>query len=130
MSRRLQKDREDEVVAAYEAWDGTEPVDRFAARLGISKQTLYNLLRRRGVPTKTEQQSAARGGFARPAAGSGDDIYDRMARQALQTILDENERLRRENDEFRRRLGEPAVERADVLSLAEIDESELAIPTE
>ena len=107
MSRRLQKEREDEVVAAYVQWDGTEPVDRFAARLGISKQTLYNLLRRRGVPTKTEQQIAARTGFGRHAAGSGDDIYERMARRALQSILDENEQLRQENQELRQRLGEP-----------------------
>jgi len=108
VSRRLQKEREDDVVAAYEEWDGTEPVDRFAARLGISKQTLYNLLRRRGVPTKTEQQIAARGGFARPAVGSGDDIYERMARQALQAILDENESLRAQNEALRNRLGESA----------------------
>src|SRR5947199_3854298 len=121
MSRRLQKEREDEVVAAYEAWDGTEPVDRFAARLGISKQTLYNLLRRRGVPTKTEQQIAARGGFARPAAGSRDDIYERMARQALQSILDENERLRGENEELRARLGVSARQRDDDEIAIDID---------
>jgi hypothetical protein len=108
VSRRLQKEREDDVVAAYEEWDGTEPVDRFAARLGISKQTLYNLLRRRGVPTKTEQQIAARGGFARPAVGSGDDIYERMARQALQAIIDENESLRSQNEALRNRLGDNA----------------------
>jgi hypothetical protein len=93
---RLTPERTEEILDAYEAWDGTEKVDDFVKRFGTTKQTLYRLLRERGIATKT--QTAFK---STPSNGSdetsqvADWLIDRVAQQALRTILEENRQVHR-----------------------------------
>ena len=52
---RLTPEAERQILAAYEAWDGHHPrLDELVAGFGISRPTLYAVLRRYGRPTKRE----------------------------------------------------------------------------
>lgn len=58
---RLGANVEAAIVEAYEAWDGNTPrLDDFIAEFGISRPTLYAVLRRNGRPTKRQLLLLAR----------------------------------------------------------------------
>lgn len=58
---RLDATFEAAIVEAYEAWDGNSPrLDDFIAEFGISRPTLYAVLRRNGRPTKRQRLLLAR----------------------------------------------------------------------
>lgn len=99
---RLTVERTAEIVEAYQAWDGTESVDVFVKNLGTTKQTLYGVLRRQGIPTKKEAA------FMTTPSGGGEDagkvadwLIDKVAEQALRTILEENRQVHRLEDRVR-----------------------------
>lgn len=93
---KLTPTKEDEIVQAYRDWDGSESVDSFIRPYGVSKQTLYGLLRRRQEPTKKEAAYI----MGKAADGDGalepelaDWLVDQVAKSALKTILEENRRV-------------------------------------
>ncbi|MFM8237436.1 MAG: hypothetical protein ACKOBG_06740 [Actinomycetota bacterium] len=75
---RLNATLEARIVRAYEVWDGRTPrLDDFVAEFGISRPTLYSVLRRNGRPTKrdllVQARERARGLDPDPPAGDGAD---------------------------------------------------------
>lgn len=96
---RISKERGAEIIAAYQDWDGAIGVEAFAQQFGITKQSLYGLLRREGIPTKTEAafQNASKDG-ASTTGEVADWLIDKVAEQALRTILTENRQVHRLED--------------------------------
>lgn len=85
MPGRLSEKRETEILEAYEAWDSDETtVDELCADLGIPRQTLYLVLNRHGIKPKSQRRGT-------PVP---DDLLDRMADKALETLLSELVELR------------------------------------
>lgn len=97
--------RTEEVLESYEAWDpDRESSSELAARLGISKARLYQILDREGITPKarrprglslSERAAAAREGWDGPKAA------DEITRRGVQSLLDELEELRRVVAEYR-----------------------------
>jgi hypothetical protein len=60
MATRITPDREREIIEAYRAWDpAVQPINAFLREQGLVRQTLYNVLERNGIPTKTETRIRA-----------------------------------------------------------------------
>lgn len=95
---RISKDLGAEIIAAYKAWDGEIGVEAFAKSYGITKQSLYGLLRREGVPTKTEEAFTKDGAGISTTGEVADWLIDKVAEQALRTILAENRTVHRLED--------------------------------
>lgn len=76
----LSEHLEDELVAAYEAWDGQGGVAALAKRHGTSKATLYLRLRQRGVPTRTARA------FGAQEAGPRSEQADLVERTVVRTL--------------------------------------------
>ena len=93
--KRLSPSQESSIIEAYQSWDGSETVDDFAQRQGISKQTLYGLLRRRGIRTRTQEAFMSGDGeeTTGDVPGLADWLVDKVATQALKTILEENRKV-------------------------------------
>lgn len=87
---QLGRAREETILGAYAEWDGSGSVDEFVTDLGVSKQTLYSVLRRNGVPTKTQEQTLR--GMSVPDKTSQDAMIDRMAELALVELMRRAER--------------------------------------
>jgi hypothetical protein len=87
---QLGRAREEQILGAYAEWDGTGSVEEFVTGLGVSKQTLYSVLRRNGVPTKTQEQTLR--GMSVPDKTSQDAMIDRMAELALVELMRRAER--------------------------------------
>jgi hypothetical protein len=85
-TKRAAQERDDEILAAYEAWDPTtSTLQELAVELGISRSTIYNVLDRNGVEPKGQRPDPE----AAVAAQRGDEILDRMAAMALDRLLDD-----------------------------------------
>lgn len=98
--RRLTPEEEDALIEAYQAWDPTEQgVQEFADEQAVSKQTVYSVLRRRGIAPKERQRpgAAPMDDQTKNRTVATDDLLDRVARQALTAILEENAALKAEN---------------------------------
>lgn len=50
--RKLDPDRERAIIDAYQAWDMSTTAEQLAFSLGISRQTLYDVIHRNGIPLK------------------------------------------------------------------------------
>lgn len=88
---RLTHEDEERILAAYRAWSPTlKTADALCEELGVSKQTLYNLLRRRGVPTKSVERSSG----PSPRTSLVEEMVDSLAERALTSLIDENRSLR------------------------------------
>lgn len=100
MTRAQNRPTESEMVEAYEAWDPeTSTVEEFARSQRISKQGLYLILRKRGIPTKREQAAMERRRAERPPTlgemtKDVDALLDRIADGVLKSILEENAELK------------------------------------
>jgi hypothetical protein len=98
--RRLSLPEEDAIIEAYQDWDPRRSsVDDLVSSLGIARQSLYRVVKRRGVPLKRQQPFAAD-----PRTGVADEIASTMSRQALTVLIDELVRARAERDELRAEL--------------------------
>lgn len=54
MARRLSAQQERKIVDAYAAWDpGAVSMEELLARVGVSRQTVYTVLRRHGIDLKS-----------------------------------------------------------------------------
>ena len=91
--KRLTPSQEADIIEAYRSWDGSETVEEFARRHGISKQALYGLLRRRGIRTRTQEAFMSGNDDEGGVPGLADWLVDKVATQALKTILEENRRV-------------------------------------
>lgn len=74
---RLTPEFEAELLRSYESeWEpGTESVDAFVDRHGVSKQQLYNILKKYGIRPKTQRRV-----YQQPPlpAIAGDELLDRI----------------------------------------------------
>jgi len=82
MPPRFSPEKEQEVIAAYQAWDGSMSVEDLAQSLGVSRAALYNILERHGIPTKLTPA-------VRVADPSLAEVLDRY-----EQVLAENARLK------------------------------------
>lgn len=105
MTRRLTSQDEDAVIEAYRQWDQSTPVEDLVEALGVSKQTLYQVLGRRGEPLKSWR--------GRPDGATGgsptllpEDLMTMMADRALGFLVDQVTELRQRNAELTARLEE------------------------
>ena len=88
MARRFSKLQEQEILAAYAAWDADEEtINELCARLSISRQALYSVLARNDVALKGREGTVM---------NRADSITKEMSRQALMVLIEEvtNARLR------------------------------------
>lgn len=100
---RMSSTQERKIVEAYEAWDPTRSsADELASSLSVSKQTLYDVVRRNGVELKSTRRSTVTGGEVLP-----DALVDRMAHSALRVLLDEVVSLRARVRELEERDDQP-----------------------
>lgn len=81
---RLSTEAEARIIEEYQAWaeNPIESTDELAERLGVGRQTLYAVLRRNGIPTRSASSSPQ---LARRTNG----IDDRMAEMALKHLVDD-----------------------------------------
>lgn len=104
---RLTKDREMQILKAYDEWDPRKcTMVELAHSLDTSKQTIYTVLDRHGVERKTLQRRTRQAGdqvaadlpeeIARMLQDP--DLHDRMARVALGALIDEVVETRRRID--------------------------------
>jgi hypothetical protein len=91
--KRLTPSQEADIIESYRSWDRSETVEEFARRHGISKQALYGLLRRRGIRTRTQEAFMSADGNEPGEPGLADWLVDKVATQALKTILEENRKI-------------------------------------
>ena len=91
--KRLTPSQEADIIESYRSWDRSETVEEFARRHGISKQALYGLLRRRGIRTRTQEAFMSGGEEDDAVPGLADWLVDKVATQALKTILEENRKV-------------------------------------
>lgn len=108
---KLGRARENEILEAYAEWDGSGSVDDFAGGLSISKQTLYSVLRRNGVPTKTQEQTLRGVGVADKTGQ--DVVIDRMAEFAIAELMRRADRtviVEADNKRLRTLLSEAGID--------------------
>jgi hypothetical protein len=79
-NRALTEADRDHIVSEYKRWTGT--TDSLVRHLEISRHTLYNTLRAKGIPTATVMR-------ARAEPDTGRELADGMAREALTVLLEE-----------------------------------------
>lgn len=97
--RKLNADMEREIVDAYREWDPrTSSADTLAAQFGVTRQSLYRVLRKHGVALKSHERPMAAGG-AGPSAGTLD-----LERSVGSAVLDRLRLLEEENADLRARL--------------------------
>lgn len=108
-----------EVTEAYEAWDpAEESSEELAARLGISKARLYQILDKEGITPKARRpkdkslaEMFASGEIAfavsRPPENrdSEGDLLEALTERGIRSLIEELEKLRKEVIEYRRRFG-------------------------
>lgn len=97
-------DRE-EIIKAYMEWDPTvETSSELAARLGISRQRLYAVLREEGISPKVLQPGRrSRKATAKPVIDS--DLMEAMAEMALGWLLNQLMEARQELARYRELYG-------------------------
>lgn len=84
MPKRFSEKQEREIVDAYRAWNETaENVEDLVTRLGVSKQSLYSILGRRGIPLKSRMNHSS------SAEMISNELLDKMAEKALRLLLEE-----------------------------------------
>lgn len=95
--RKLDPNMEAEMVAAYESWDTRVDgsVDELAARWGVTRQSLYRVLHKHGVPLHTRTPTVPLG----PATAS---LNDELALSIGKAVLARLEELEAENAQLRR----------------------------
>lgn len=93
---RLTPEFEAELVRTYEnEWEpGTESVDTFVNKHGVSKQQLYNVLKKYGIRPKTQRRA-----YQQPDLPpiSSDELVDRLLEELVEcrrTIRELQARLR------------------------------------
>jgi hypothetical protein len=79
---RLSRQREDEIIRAYEAYephrDGS--IEALAKRCGTTKQTMYAVLHRRGIATRSERATRS----TRDSELAQTDLIERAVVRSLQ----------------------------------------------
>lgn len=84
MARRLSVQKERAIVEAYEAWDpGASTLEDLIAKTGVSRQTVYTVLRRHGIELKTVRPSQT----SRAVEAEREAVLDGLDR-AMGTVLD------------------------------------------
>ena len=92
--------REQEIIAAYEAWDPDEEgIGALVERLSISRQRLYDVLDRNSVIPKSKR------GPERSSAGMESGLLAEMAEMALGYLLGQLQAARSELKEYRDKYG-------------------------
>jgi len=83
-TRKLSPDDELELARAYEEWDPNGEVDLgdIAKEYGVSRQTVYSVIRKHGIQPKSHREGAVP---FDPLPGT--DLIREMARQALEAQL-------------------------------------------
>jgi len=90
--------RDQEVIDAYEAWDGNsadKSVDDLAGELNMSRQRLYQVLGKHNVPKKSSQGATFR------SSKSGNDMFESVGR----LVLDRLNEAERELAVYRQKYG-------------------------
>lgn len=103
MARRLNRDEQQRILDAYEAYDpdAGDTIDDLLEGLGVSRQTLYTTLGRAGVAPKTRREVLSREAMPATGAAFTADILETMADAALNRLFARLSELEQENARLR-----------------------------